>query len=99
MSIVITSYSIHYTKLYEQSLVKVTEMVPFFSPVMPMTPVTSPRATVSFLTYVITSYSIHYTKLYEVVSRGMAAAAYGRVRLRGRARGIACKPQRRSFAS
>ena len=54
---VITSYSIHYTKLYEG--VSVT--------VVPASPVgaVEAKAVAAAIRNVITSYSIHYTKLYD----------------------------------
>ena len=51
--IVITSYSIHYTKLYESKPRKARTL--------------SSRWNTSLTVSVITSYSIHYTKLYDVL--------------------------------
>ena len=55
---VITSYSIHYTKLYD---VTIAEPVGIICGIVPTT---NPTSTAIFKS-VITSYSIHYTKLYD----------------------------------
>ena len=76
---VITSYSIHYTKLYEFSLgepdgektERVTELAWALTRAGLKVPVRSDIRTeiwvklLGNMTFVITSYSIHYTKLYE----------------------------------
>ena len=68
--IVITSYSIHYTKLYERTFIRswgATKNVLSPSSIWKrsVSRVPSHRDSKSF---VITSYSIHYTKLYDVTS-------------------------------
>ena len=65
---VITSYSIHYTKLYENCCFR------SFSHVMRLRMVSSPAGLNAWAAIcVITSYSIHYTKLYDhIVSKGIA---------------------------
>ena len=63
---VITSYSIHYTKLYDQPRVNAiwfTSRLPKVLSVFPPSPAVAPPAGIA--RSVITSYSIHYTKLYE----------------------------------
>ena len=63
---VITSYSIHYTKLYEQEAGgqgRGQQDVP--EPCQGVQPVTGCGKTSQVMYPVITSYSIHYTKLYE----------------------------------
>ena len=69
---VITSYSIHYTKLYEilldvvlgygSNLQPDDELVPAFEEAKKINPNV---AIICSITGVITSYSIHYTKLYD----------------------------------
>ena len=69
---VITSYSIHYTKLYDDA--KAGLMV-FLVSVLSFTRlaiVDSTRFSAVSPDTVITSYSIHYTKLYEFALRVMA---------------------------
>ena len=61
---VITSYSIHYTKLYEGLATKRT--ADRLDPGK-ISPQTRNLIDVGSHRYVITSYSIHYTKLYEAV--------------------------------
>ena len=58
--IVITSYSIHYTKLYE---------LPRVAPLDSKSSASTNSATLASKGNVITSYSIHYTKLYEMPLR------------------------------
>ena len=55
--LVITSYSIHYTKLYDACLLNFLREKPLVAVMLFFMKECS----------VITSYSIHYTKLYEVV--------------------------------
>ena len=80
MSIVITSYSIHYTKLYDELLPKIIEAKPEI-PVIMISGLNQVEVAVECVKagafdyfvkaseqerlLVITSYSIHYTKLYE----------------------------------
>ena len=69
-SAVITSYSIHYTKLYESAVGLATPRMP---ELRAEHGAAGPRSASTRTTYVITSsavitsYSIHYTKLYEDV--------------------------------
>ena len=58
---VITSYSIHYTKLYEIDIIEPTAKT-----VDELKKLNLPAGV--DITIVITSYSIHYTKLYEMAS-------------------------------
>ena len=57
---VITSYSIHYTKLYEAK-----PTTRFVVPYLTLVGKLKEEALKLDVVYVITSYSIHYTKLYE----------------------------------
>ena len=80
---VITSYSIHYTKLYDTIL-------PLQAPQRPLRQLygsASParRAAESIGSPVITSYSIHYTKLYEATGEPRAVDAVVAI---GVARGV-----------
>ena len=56
---VITSYSIHYTKLYESKVI-----ISHFS-IYRACNHEKPLCLYPFIVFVITSYSIHYTKLYD----------------------------------
>ena len=69
---VITSYSIHYTKLYEfeRHVPRLTRLV------RQVANETGKRAELS-VEGVITSYSIHYTKLYDVQEPDVEGAAVG----------------------
>ena len=64
--LVITSYSIHYTKLYELPVGQLSDVVttPFGFHLVEV----EERRAQRDVPFVITSYSIHYTKLYEAPS-------------------------------
>ena len=78
---VITSYSIHYTKLYEASSTSSRAAVPrsptSCSPISILPVCTSPDPR----RCVITSYSIHYTKLYESLPRAHLHVRFSRAPL------------------
>ena len=63
---VITSYSIHYTKLYEANTAQVLEKVKAelkqIEKILPQ----DTKISIFYDRSVITSYSIHYTKLYDL---------------------------------
>ena len=75
--LVITSYSIHYTKLYEENKKKSAVFIPEVGKIPPQAP-EAEEALLGIILLdfnviddvVITSYSIHYTKLYERRTRG-----------------------------
>ena len=62
LTIVITSYSIHYTKLYDGRLHTIRALHFILVTVIASSTIISNSALTN---YVITSYSIHYTKLYD----------------------------------
>ena len=63
MRIVITSYSIHYTKLYESFKASKYSFVSLI--ITGLNPISAIRLGIAISPFVITSYSIHYTKLYD----------------------------------